>query len=401
MVTRARAARILALWVVATTLLAACLSDDDDGVEAVITVEPGEAIVVPTASPTPTVAPTPTSAEWIDALLEPGQPAAAPDSIFFLYGPDVWIIDDDLSLRQVTRERRARAVATAPDGERAAVLIMTAAAGREAEEVRIVGVNGEESVPIYGPEVVSDPGGNPRVRQLAWSPDGEQLAVVRDDGSVWLAGPERDPEELLPGEGLTIDRLVWAPSGNGLAMLTRRPDGTGIIQVVALEEGDQVTIEPQSSFGDVGWIPGDALIVATEDRAGGLTPAAGSLFTILPDGTDRQLLLSAGEFGPTVGISHLTPSPDGTMIAFVVNAPNLEGLLEFQALWVLELETGARRQFPVAAGQGVNELWWIGDTLAWRATAAQPNDIYDGAEPFVIEVADFENSTSRLIYTAD
>lgn len=401
MVTRARAARILTLCVLATTLLAACLSDDDDDPGAVATVDPGQSIVVPTASPTPTVVPTPTTAEWINALLEPGPTAEAPDTIFFLNGPDVWVIDEDLSVGQVTRDRRVRLVTTAPDGERAAALVLTSSGGREAEELRIIGANGEESTPIYGPEIVTAPAGNPRVRQIAWSPDGTLVALGRSDGSVWLAGPEREPAELLPGNGQPVERLAWAPSGSGLAVLERRPDGTGVVRVVALEDGGQVTIEPQSSFGDVGWLPGRALLVVTEDRAGGLTPAAGSLFTLRPDGGDRQLLLSAGEFGPIVGLSHLTPSPDGAMIAFAVNAPNREGLLEFQALWVLELESGARRQFPVASGQGVNDLWWIGDTLAWRATAAQPNDTYDGTEPFIIEVADFENSTSRLLFMAD
>jgi dipeptidyl aminopeptidase/acylaminoacyl peptidase len=311
-------------------------------------------------------------------------------------------MNGDLSVARVTQERRVSVVATAPDGSRAAAVFLTTDGGREAEEIRIVQSEGEESEPIYGPEIVGNPGGNPRVLSLVWSPDGSQVAVIRSDGSIWLAGPEREPEALFEGGGGAVEKLVWAPSGTGFALLTRQPSGAGVVDVVALDGGETVSIAPDASFGDVAWLPGQALLVATEDRRGGATPAAGSLFTFRPDGAERELLLSAGEFGPVVEITQLTPSPDGQLLAFVVKVPNPEGLLQFHALYVREIESGVLRELAVAAGQGVNDLWWLeGGRLAWRATPAQPDNVYDGAEPFIIEVGILETGETQFVYTTE
>lgn len=394
---------LLAICVVASVFLPACLDDsgDPEG-ESIASELPGTAIARPTASPTATASPAPELEGWLNALLTPASAAQAPSSIFFLNGPDVWLVDEELSVRQITRARRIGAVVTAPAGDRAAAVFLVSIGGREAEEVRLIDLDGQESEPVYGPEITGDPAGNPAVVVMAWSPDGSQLALGRDDGSIWKAGPEQEAAEIQEGgETGALERLCWSPDGSAVAFLTRDAEGAGQASVIPVSGDGRIDISPDQSFGDIAWLPLQARLAVTEDRGAGRNVQAGSLFTLRPDGGERELLVSAGEFGPVIGLSHLRPSPDGELLAFVVHAPDSEGELRFQALTVLELASGLRREIAVSPGLGVTDLWWTTRGLIWRAVDLRVGSAYTGVEPFAIEAHDLETGVSELIYTSD
>ncbi|CAN5558313.1 hypothetical protein BH23CHL2_BH23CHL2_28120 [soil metagenome] len=155
------------------------------------------------------------------------------------------------------------------------------------------------------------------------------------------------------------------------------------------------------SFGDACWLPGQARLIVSEDRGGGQNPNAGSMFTIRPDGSDRELLISAGQFGPAVNIGQILSSPDGSQLAFTVETPNQNGEFQFRSLYVQDIASGVRRQIDVATGQEVSDLWWFEGGLAWRAVSIGQGPEYDGVEPFLIEVANLETGQTRLVYSSD
>lgn len=395
-------ARILILLAFIGVSFTACLSDAaEPTIDLSSTPLPGTAIAVPTPSPSPTVEPTPSVAPWLLALLEPGPEGPQSPVAFFRDGPDLRVIEGDLSVQQVTEERRIREVATVPGTSSAAVVVIDSSGGRETEEIRIIDKDGDESEPIYGPEIVSAPAGNPGVASLAWAPNGETLAIVREDGSILLAGRDRETEPL-PGvlDPQDILQISWSPASDALLILLRNDAGAGLVRIAPLESDGYFDILPLRSFGAAAWLPGSSRIVVVEDRAAGFNPNAGSLFTIQPDGTNRELLISAGEFGPAVQIGRILPSPDGSQLAFTVETPGVDGEMRFQSLRLLEIATGINRTIEIATGRSVTDLWWFEGRLGWRAVESDESGVYSGVEPFSIETFDVESGETALIYSS-
>jgi hypothetical protein len=393
----------LIIVLLASSLLASCLNDTvQPTIDLNATQLPGTAITLPTTTPELEVTSTPTVAPWLPQLLEPGPPALVSPALFFMDGPDVWLIGNDLATHSVTERRRVRAVETIPGSQMAAVLIIDSAGGRETEEIRIVDAEGTESEPIYGPEIVADPGGNPRVSLLRWSPNGQQLAIVRDDGSIWLSGSGQSAEALdLQTPSANIEDLRWSPTATALVILYRDQGNAGNLRIIAIESGDVLDLQPQRSFDTICWPPGQGTLIVSEDRSAGENPNAGSLFTVRANGSKRELLISAGEFGPAIDIGLTAPSPDGTQLAFTIETPDASGNFSFQALYLLDFATGIQRQIDVFPQLVVSDLWWFEGGLAWRALNSENGSSYSGVEPFVIEVVDQTSGESKLVYTSD
>ena len=392
------------LAVLSLSLLATgCLSDPAEPTIAPgSTPLPGTAIALPTSTPAPLASPTLSRASWLPPLLDPGPPGLVAPALFFLHGPDAWLIDGDLAARQVTEQRRVRAVETVPGAPSAAVLLLESAGGRETEEVRVIDADGNVSEPLYGPEIVGDPAGNPRVRLMRWSPDGQRLALVREDNSIWLTtAAETGTQIELPQAVSSIEDVRWDPSGTALAILHRAQGNAGVLRLLPVDGDGSFDLLPLGSFGAVCWPPDRGRLVVSEDRSAGRNPNAGSLFAVEADGSGRELLIGAGEFGPAIRIGLLQASPDGTQLAFTVEAPDTSGDFRFQALYVHELASGVRRRLEVASGYAVTDLWWFERGLAWRALDPAEGSRYSGVEPFVIEFDDVESGTSHLLYTSD
>ncbi len=394
--------RLLAATALLTLLLASCLSDSvEPTIDLDATPLPGEAITLPSPTPEPEATPTPPIPDWLPSLLRPGPTRLVSPVVVFLNGPDAWLIDGELAATELTDRQRVRAVATTPGAASAAVLFVDAAGGRESEEIRVIDAAGETNAPLYGPEITGDPGGNPGVALLAWSPDGQTLAIVRDDDSVLLAraGEEATPLEM-PQPTPNIESIHWSPDSQALALLHRPQGNAGVIRIVPVNGAGFLDISPQVSFGILDWPPQSATLIVGEDRGAGLNPNAGSLFTISPSGDDRELLVSAGEFGPAIRIGKTLSSPDGALFAFTVETPTETGDFAFQSLNVLDLATGISRRIDVAPGYNVTELWWFDGGLMWRSIAAEDGPVYTGIEPFILEVADLETGAARRVFTS-
>lgn len=135
------------------------------------------------------------------------------------------------------------------------------------------------------------------VTSIAWSPDGGQLAVGLDDGSVQLWRP--DPAELvtrLVGHTNAVLSVSWSRNGRRLATGSRDRE----VRLWDVAEGSQHG-EPlrghEAAVGAVAWAP-DGRTLATADFHG----------TVLLWGTDGVRRASLSD---TAGIPSMCWSPDG------------------------------------------------------------------------------------------
>jgi hypothetical protein len=122
--------------------------------------------------------------------------------------------------------------------------------------------------------------------QLAWSPDGEQLALARPDGLL-LLDVERGSTRLLPGApALTVD---WAPAAE-LLLVEREGAAT---RAVALDPatGQRRTLHADPALASARWLHGgpewlavtarrEVVSFGTEVRLGLLRGAGGKVATL-------------------------------------------------------------------------------------------------------------------------
>lgn len=364
---------------------------------------------------TPTAEPTPTSPAWFESLIAPGPLLVAPERVFFVNGPDLWMLEGGSQARQVTRQLRLAAAAGAPDGSRAAVVVRTEVGTRAAEEIRLVQPDGALSEPIYGPEVTEGPASVAPVERLVWRGDGSALALVHADGRVrWLPVDDTDTTRaatdlLALDEVVAVEEVVWAPTGSGLVILARDEAGAGKLYAVSLS-GDLALLgrdlASAPSIGVFDWLPVRGRLVLVEDRGVGPNSLAGSVFSIAPDGSGKELLVSGGSFAPVVDILHMQASPDGQWLAFCVYLPDAAGAPSFLALWLLEIETGALFEVNTPASARVTDLWWSAAGLVWRgvdrnADAPLGEELYGGSEPFVLGVVAPDGGGTQVVFQSD
>ena len=391
------------LGALSAVVLTACLSDSAaPTIDLNATPIPGTAIAQPTTDDLESASPTEPEISWLQSIQEPGPGERPSPGVFFLNGPNAWLISEELAVQQVTRQQRVRLVATKPGTMTAAILTTGSEGGREAEEIRIVDPDGNASEPIYGPEIIGDPAGNPRVALLRWSPGGERLAIIREDGSIWLASLETGatPIDIEPVSS-GIEAIEWSPNGEAFALIQRSEDDAGFVRIIHVENEASFDIPPLVSFGRFSWLPDPSRILVSEDREAGPNPHAGSIFIVDPDGSARVLLSSAGEFGPAIRIGRLSTSLDGSQLAFTIETPDAAGEFAFQTLHVLDLASGLQRQFEVAPGLSVADIWWFGGGIAWRAFEPGNDDAYTGVEPFAIEIGSLTTGESTTLYRTE
>jgi len=351
---------------------------------------------------------------WFESIIAPGPLLTASERVYFVNGPDLWSLEADGSTGQVTRQLRVAAAAGAPDGSRAAVVVRTEIGTRSAEEIRMVSAAGNVSEPVYGPELTEGPGSTAPIEQIVWRPDGLALALVHAGGLVrWLPvdgeADGRAPTDLLNVDEIeTVAEALWAPTGAGLVALARDAQGAGRLYVVS-NTGERAMLgrdlEAVPSIGVFDWLPGRGRLVIVEDRAVGPNSLAGSIFSVAPDGTGRELLVSGGRFAPVVDVLRMRASPDGLWLAFTVYLPDAEGEPSFLSLWLLEIESGNLVEVAVPATFRVTDLWWSTAGLVWRgvdrdAPAPLGEERYGGSEPFVIAIAATDGS-SRVVFQSD
>lgn len=144
--------------------------------------------------------------------------------------------------------------------------------------------------------------------EVAWSPDGTQLAASGGDGviAVWNTATW-ETEHILTDTSSGALGLQWSPDGSKIASIVV----PGVIDIWDAETGQKIfTIVPTLPIGtlfDFDWSPdGNEIAVAVGTRVRIFDVATGR--TILVTGTESEDLLE--------GISAVSWSPDGSKLAY-------------------------------------------------------------------------------------
>lgn len=218
-------------------------------------------------------------------------------------------------------------------------------------ELHVAAVDGSGETMVYADD---------RAGQVAWSPDGSQLAIATSDVDsttvrfVRLDGEVRS-ESTLDGY---VSGLDWSPDGQYVtgifttgptsSLLAVPSDGGGVRQF--LSATDQTFIQ------QAGWLPSGELLVER-----GTSIAGAQLLAIDVDaGTSRELTsldIYADYFGrPAI-------SRDGTLLAVTVQMSDKGcGTLEDgSALWTIDIESGATTQVSPAGYCGSGSIVWSPD----------------------------------------
>ena len=221
-------------------------------------------------------------------------------------------------------------------------------------------------------------GGTPtRIAEgLAWevqprfSPDGSRIAFTSDRGggdNIWLMNADGSDKRQLTDESFRLlNQPTWSPDGQFIAakkhFTTGRSLGTGEVWLYHVSGGSGVALveraneQLQKELGEPIYAPDSSAIYYTRN----ITP--GNTFIYAQDSnTDlfniERYDLETGEVTTAVsglgGAVRPTPSPDGSMMAFV-RRENTRS-----QLYVKDMETGEERMIYADLDQDVQETWAV------------------------------------------
>jgi Tol biopolymer transport system component len=124
-----------------------------------------------------------------------------------------------------------------------------------------------------------------------------------DNWDVWVMNADGSDQRQLTFSPVEDDYAEWAPNGRWLAFLSKR-DGPRAVYVISIVTGGAWRVTDKGQFPD--WTP-DGRIIYTQ-------PGVGTVFTIRPNGTQRQPL--ATQPGDVLG---LRVSNDGQKIVYATH----------------------------------------------------------------------------------
>lgn len=272
-----------------------------------------------------------------------------------------------------------RALASSPSGDRVAAIIERTEAGVAVADLIVLSMSGEEIdrfARING--LAADP--EAAAVSLDWSPQGDKLLVALSPGGLVAVtlGEGSEPELIVSGGVASRPvQAAWSPTGEQVGFLAETDEDRASIFVagVAATPTDPTALFPQAeathTIFDWAWLPDGRSLIFSEEL--GFTATA-DLWRINSDGTDRELVASAGSVAPVARVVGATPSRDGRSIAYIVVIPGDGGDL-FDSLWVRDLATNRGFELAVPDGVAVTDLWWSDAGLLFRAV---PADEYTG-----------------------
>ena len=293
------------------------------------------------------------------------------------------------------------ALAASPRGDRVAAVLVRTDGENEAADLVVLASDGEEvarydDIDALGP----DPDG--AVVSLDWSPQGEKLLVALAPGglvSVPLTG-DTEPELIVSGGVATRpEQAAWSPTGEDVGFLAEA-DGERVSIYVAGVGATPTSPralladdEALPTIFDWTWLPDGRSLLFSEERE--LTSTA-DLWRINSDGTDRELVASAGSVAPVARIVGAEPSRDGRAVAYLVIVPG-DGTDVFDSLWVRDLATNNGFRIDVPAGMSVTDIWWTNAGLMFRTVPGdQFTPEYAGGPYALYRVTG--GTTSTLVY---
>jgi TolB protein len=121
----------------------------------------------------------------------------------------------------------------------------------------------------------------------AWSPDGKEVAFVRErrgGGQLWLMRADGGGARLLHRDpGASDQRPVWSHDGRDLAFVRTTGSGPGTIEVMDADGARVRALKtPQPAWNPV-WLPRDTGIAFLSGRGG-----TGHLYVVRTDGRDLR-----------------------------------------------------------------------------------------------------------------
>lgn len=366
-------------------------------------------------SPTPAEDPSLVTPEFVIGLLDPGPTLDPSERVFFRNGRDLWQISGDEAAPVLEQGTRFGPYDTSPQGHRVAVVILTEINSQPAQAIHIMTSGDSPGEPILPARVTGGQNAESSIVDLAWSWDTTKLAIVYDDPGIVIVeiapadgGPAGVLSELaLPADVETVESIDWSVTGQGLAFVASTGAGQTSLWVSALDgQVFEVTATAQDagrSVSSAAWLPGRGRIAFIEERMGASESPGGSMFSIAPDGSGRELLVSAGSFAPAGKIAELSAAPGGRFVAFTVNIPNSQGEATFHALALVDIDSSEIIRIPVAPDFRVTDLWWTIEGLVWRAVHRDAEVVdtisdYSGIEPFLIGRFNPETGEVRAVF---
>jgi hypothetical protein len=349
----------------------------------------------------------------LERLLDPGPTAQSPRQVIFLNGDSLWTINVDGEARRLTRGIAVGPWTQSVAGSVAAFVETRSDGGQTTQVVRFVSADGSLTGVEFGPITTTGPDAEPEIVELAWSWDSASLAILRADGLIQALQALNDPfvdsstpvTLVQPDSGSQIKALTWGPTGDGVAYLQQSGSGRFSLMIAPLgvDPFDVLAAEgrPPRTVSDFHWLPGRGRVAFVEDSAVPGSRAPSSIFTVVPDGSALELLMSASRFAPAATIGSMSASPDGRELAFILLAPDSRGQPAFRSLWMLHIDSGELREIKIEPGYIVSDTWFTAGGLLWRgidvgAQGPVSGPTYTGTEPFILGFTSDEGITTIL-----
>ncbi|MEZ5922206.1 MAG: amidohydrolase family protein [Parvularculaceae bacterium] len=226
------------------------------------------------------------------------------------------------------------------------------------------------TMPIAGGPATRIADGLPFEMQPRFSPDGTKIAFTSDRGggdNLWIMNADGSDKRQVTNESF---RLVTAPdwSADGQYLIgrkhftTQRSLGTGEVWMYHLGGGDGVVLvkkpndKYQKELGEPVFAPEREAVYYSHNT----TP--GDIFQYAQDGNGQVFAIERFNIkngkttrivGGAGGGVRPTPSPDGKWLAFVKRER------ERSKLYVMNLQTGAKKKIYDALDQDMQETWAV------------------------------------------
>lgn len=415
-----RAALFATLCATVALLLTACLPDGGaaDGGRDRFNEIP---TVAGQVAETPTVEPELTHEveipAFVQALLAPGSTLSGQEQIFFRNGTELWALSNGEANAVISGDTVIGPYATSTHGQRAAVVIISENDDVTTERVHIV-LDGNTGPPMTPERITSGDGAEAPIVGLEWARNSTRIAIIYDNASIGImelirpegSAPTVETEIHLPEHIRRVLRVEWFITSTDMAILAEDERGVGSLWIATVsgEIFEVGTVAPSEiqSIADIAWLPGRGRIALVEAQAVNTSATSGSMFSIAPDGSGMELLVSTGNFTPAARIVRISSSPDGGHVAFVVNSPNAAGIETFDSAWLVNIDSGALTRVPMPQHFRATEFWWMPEGLLWRAVAGigedgTANQPYTGQGAFRLGLFDPETGISTTLFQSD